>query len=433
MADMPEIRLARTQRVGCVRCGGCCRRWHVALRPAEIESLRSRDWSGESGLPVPADPVTRIAGHPYLAHRANGDCVYLDPATSLCRLEVRFGHQAKPLGCRVYPLNLASVLPGVVSCGVRFDCPAVQQNAGTPLRSQQAAISGFVREMGLAGRIEAFVLEGLEPANAERLAAWFSALVLDPPAASPALMAQTLFGAALHFSHLGPEFLADTATMKEILPPLRDKFRGNARLRFATAGATTLRRLDRALFRLWLAGYLRRDEEVVGKPFFRRIRRTVELARLFAGRGTYRQLGAEHPDVSVDQAALFQPWTVAPAEGDAVVWDPVRRWLAARLETLQFFGPSCNHRGFFDGLQALAQAMLLMLAVARLRAAAAGRRGGPVTAADAEYATGAIDHSFGRSRLLATAHQTALERWFRAPGAFTILAHSLGGNSKFEI
>ena len=37
-----------------------------------------------------------------LGHQADGACVFLDER-GLCRIHAKFGEQAKPLACRIYP------------------------------------------------------------------------------------------------------------------------------------------------------------------------------------------------------------------------------------------------------------------------------------------------------------------------------------------
>jgi hypothetical protein len=79
----------------------------------------------------------------------------------------------------------------------------------------------------------------------------------------------------------------------------------------------------------------------------------------------------------------------------------VWRVVINRLRTLQFMGDAHAGEDFVCGLGSLCLFYPLALAVAKYARASAGRAA--VEAADAELGAQAIDHSFGRSRLLATA------------------------------
>ncbi len=403
----------------------------MPLRPAEIESLRGRDWSGDPQVPAAADLVTLINGHPFLAHRAGGGCLYLDPESSLCRLEQRFGHAAKPIGCRVFPLNLVSVLPGEVSASVRFDCPAVQQGQGRKLEEQREALAGQVKEIGLLGSIRPQVLAGLEPATVLRLAAWFDELAAvaddaeSPPGfGAPGAGMLAMLLAVRHLARLGPEFLNDRETLDEILPALSERFRGKAVALLQGPGWVTSS--DRALFRLWLAGYLRRDEVMIGRGPVARLGRTWALARLFCGVGRWRDLGEEHADAPLRRAGPFAVGTrgMAVAGTGMASWDAWRRLRRARLLSLQFCGSALYGTDFFTGAASWCGAALLVRAAAGIQAAASGRVGAP-SAADVEYATGVIDHSFGRSALLRSWHQRHIEARFLEPLRFAALLRIL--------
>ncbi len=410
-----QLLLGSKLQFDCVRCGRCCRGWHVALSEKEVEQLRANKTPGTPD----GDPVMHIDGHPYVAHRPDGACAYLDTEKSLCLLELASGHAAKPLGCRVYPLNLVTVLPGAVSCGVRFDCPAIQQGTGRPLEARRGEIMGFMAEMGFDGTLDLRPLVDLKPATIKLLADFFAETATSGDA-DPATGSLALMLAANNLAPLGEAFLNDGSTMRDVLPQLQKKFRDNASalLQSATpAGAT-----DRSLFRLWLAGCLRCDEELVGKPFTSRIHRTLHLARISLGGGSLRALGSDHPDTPPPS---FTPPSTAPASD---VWAPWRRWMDGRLRTLQFFGRAWYGGTFFEGATALAAASALVIAAARAHVAA---RGEPTTTlGDVEYAVGAVDHGFGRSALHLKWHQRFLENRFLNETAYSSILASFTHTTK---
>ena len=416
------LRLAPNQRFDCMCCGRCCHRWHVALREREITELRERDWQGDPRVPVDTNPVTIIDGHPYLAHKTNGECIYFDPETKLCRLQTRFGYDAKPLGCRLFPFNPAAVLPGVVSCTVRFDCPAVQQNHGSPLTAHRDQIVKLSGEMGLTGDVKEAALGGLKPDVAARLAESFAELAASNANTDPAVGSIALLLAARHLRTHGENFLNDRKTMLEILPNLMTKFRERAAAQLEDA--KPLGAMDRVLFHSWLANFMRRDEELLDQPHGRRVRRMLQFTAILFGHGNLHDLGAEHPSVPLGDVRLFSGNTLEPSSPAA--WNCWRRFVDGRLRTLQFFGVALDGMGLFAGAQSLGTTFALMSAAAKVQAAAAGRTGGRLEAADVEYAVGAVDHAFGRSRLLRLRPQRFVAEWFGDPARFAAALRRLG-------
>ncbi len=406
-----DLQLASGQRFSCICCGQCCRRWHVALRDSDIERLRELDWQGDPTL-QDAEPVMDIGGHPFIAHRDNGDCLYLDPDTQLCKIHSKFGEAAKPLGCRVYPFNLTSTFPGEISATLRMDCPAVQQNHGTPIADNRRQVERFAAEMGLKGGFDAEDTSQLSRKSLQTIAQAAIQLAERTDLSTP-LKSQTLVLAVFRLEELGESFLNDTETLIEVMPSFWERTVKMVQERkYRPVG-----RFSHAIFRQWLASYLRRDEEMVNQSWARRIRRTLALLEIMLKRGSFRALGSEHPAVPLNQLNLFAPSRrrayppTAPEEEEAQVWEPYWRFVRSRLETLQFFGVSYYGAPFFMGLRALAMTYPLVLAAARAHAAERDRTGA-ITLQDVHYAVGAIDHSFGRSRLLGTPVMRSIEVFF---------------------
>lgn len=420
-----DISVAGKQRFECIRCGRCCRRWHVALSDAEVKHLRGLGWH-KASRDAPRGPVTIIKDHPYVAHRANGDCIFLDAGTVECELHRHDGVAAKPLGCRVYPLNIAPTYWGEVSVTARMDCPAVQRNVGPPLASCRNDVREYVRLMRIEGGFDQEELDGLSP---EAIRIIVRALLSEAEAAttvSAARTAMSLFLMVERIRQLGTAFINDTATLEEVLGPLLSRIR-EAVDRPVTRCAGPF---SRAAFRQWLAAYLRRDEEMIMRGFGARIARTWTLCQLLAGRGSLRALGSEHPDVALQETGMFmglqedERKASPPGEDvDFSVWECYWRFLISRLQALQFFGVSYYNNPFFTGLRALVLTFPLVLAAARCHAAERGSR--ELTAADIQYAVGAIDHSFGRSRFLQMLVWRQVELYFSG-SRYALLLKTLG-------
>jgi Fe-S-cluster containining protein len=128
-------------RFTCSRCGECCRGSNVLLGAGEPERLASLPWDGPdrdlSGIqPSAAIPGDSVPGRRVLARREDGACVYLG-SSSQCRIHERFGAEAKPLMCRLFPFGF-SALGARVAVDVSFACKAVREEWGAPLATHVA-------------------------------------------------------------------------------------------------------------------------------------------------------------------------------------------------------------------------------------------------------------------------------------------------------
>ncbi len=131
-----ELVYPQEVRFTCSRCGDCCRGWHVMLGSGEAERLSALDWSGVapelSGVsPAVPAPGEARSGRLALARRPDGACIYLG-SSNQCRIHETFGHEAKPLMCRLFPFGFLAV-GDRVAVDVSFACRAVSLGQGEPL------------------------------------------------------------------------------------------------------------------------------------------------------------------------------------------------------------------------------------------------------------------------------------------------------------
>ncbi len=141
----PEIR--SRQQYTCKQCARACRTFLVPLRMGEAQAIgKLRDWRGELGVSelFVKNKQVRPAGQ-VLAKQANGRCVFLGD-DNLCEIHRHHGYQAKPLACRLYPFVLSPVA-GRLRVGLRFDCPAVCENAGRKLADHYKGIDDIATEL----------------------------------------------------------------------------------------------------------------------------------------------------------------------------------------------------------------------------------------------------------------------------------------------
>ena len=401
-------------RYHCTQCGECCRRIYVHVPPAERTRLEQLAWP--TGDAPPARPFVRINGADYLAHE-DGHCVFLDPATNLCRIHGRFGADAKPLGCRVYPYNIVSTFPGQRSVVGRFDCPGVRANQGPPIAHDAAAIRDYMRAMRFGAGFDELDLDGLTPATARALiGACFTHLLDARDLPIPTRLIATNL-AAYRLRQHGADFL-NGIDLNEILPSFFRRIRAD----LARQSPRRLGRFEQWRFMCLFTTFLRRDDELVGVAPAARLRRVATLGRLLFGRTSLRALSDEHPPGELAAAELFAAPVLAP---EAVDWRLALDLVRLRLQAWQFLGPAFYGRSFFDGLTGVLQSFPLIVAAAKwaalVRAPAACR----VTPADVDYAAGAIDRCLGRSALLGSGIFLTFTRQLSDPDAYRLLVQGL--------
>ena len=137
----PRIEIPGLQNWSCHGCTDCCRGGLlITLSLAEKERIEKQHWTAADGV----DPDSMIAaeGNRFrLMHRSDGACVFLDPA-GRCRIHAKFGEDAKPLACRLYPLVIHPAGKKLV-VGLRFSCPSAVANRGKPLSEQRAEVQAL--------------------------------------------------------------------------------------------------------------------------------------------------------------------------------------------------------------------------------------------------------------------------------------------------
>jgi lysine-N-methylase len=135
---LPRLETPALQNWSCHGCTDCCRgQFVITLSSQEKERIEKQGWTAADGV----DPSTMFVeeGHQSrLTHQKDGACVFLDPA-GRCRIHAKFGEDAKPLACRLYPLVIHPAGNKLV-VGVRFTCPSAAANRGQPLARQSAEI-----------------------------------------------------------------------------------------------------------------------------------------------------------------------------------------------------------------------------------------------------------------------------------------------------
>src|SRR4051794_37822823 len=124
-----KLQVLADERFSCRSCTSCCRSWFVELMPGEEEGIVGLRWPAGDALEG-ARPILKHGGKTLLARRGDGACLFLNEKNGLCRIHEEFGEEAKPLGCRVFPYQIAPTFKGEATVIGRFDCPTVRKNEG---------------------------------------------------------------------------------------------------------------------------------------------------------------------------------------------------------------------------------------------------------------------------------------------------------------
>lgn len=147
---LPIHVLPLVERWDCHQCGVCCRGSIVPLSAEDVQRLEEQKWNERPGFAGTRVMVRESwLGHEYrLAQREDGSCVFLMP-DGLCRIHAELGFDAKPLVCRMFPLQ---VVPrdNVAYVTLRRACPSAAADLGRPVEAQLRFARELARERHLA-------------------------------------------------------------------------------------------------------------------------------------------------------------------------------------------------------------------------------------------------------------------------------------------
>ena len=143
-----SLTLPVEQNWSCHNCGGCCKQHGVVITEAERDRIANQGWTEADG--VPAEWYVReqpLRGQVWyrMAHREDGACTFLDDR-GLCRIHGKFGEEAKPLACRIYPYVFHPA-GGRMTVSMRFSCPSVVRNLGASTSRNRSEIESLARSV----------------------------------------------------------------------------------------------------------------------------------------------------------------------------------------------------------------------------------------------------------------------------------------------
>lgn len=401
-------------------CGGgcteCCRQYVVYVTDEERQRILAQGWECEPDLQGVQlfERAKGSEGGWRLRHRPDGGCVFLD-ADHRCRIHARFGLEAKPFACRLYPFVLMPC-GDRWQLGLRFSCPPAAQNVGRPLTEHLPEVRALAEllERRQAGRPEPPPpLQGaqnLSWPDVERIVRAADRLLADGNFPLEQRWRQVLYLVALlrtaRFDGGGDP---RKAVVGRRLGELLEVLSGAARDETPLAGhLPPPGRKGRVLFRSLLAAYVRKDsgpeQGRVQQTVWGRLRAAWRFAR---GRGRIPRLHACLPEGARFEEAeeAWPPENTLQAD-DALAL--LERWSRVKLLSLQFCGPGNFGLDMWEGLESLAAAGAAILWLSRLLYA----YGQPLPEAMVR-AVRTVDDNFGFSPLLSVGRQRRVLRLLR--------------------
>ncbi len=402
-----NLRVLASEKFSCHSCTNCCRIWQVELLPGEPERAENLAWPAGDPL-IGIEPLARHGGKTYLAHRPDGACVFLNEANGRCRIHEQFGEPTKPLGCRLYPFQIAPTFPGEMTVIARYDCPTVRKNQGQPHADALPELRQLASKIELGPSFDDALCCHLDRQQLQAVSDFL--LSLTNAFAGDAERAMFISYTCDWLAGLNNDELT-RQVLAEAFSPLKQLVEA--------ASAEGRRRrpglLMRASFRTLLGLYLRRDEDVVDRRAGR-LGRAMTMLAVVLGGGNLHRLGLIHPQGRLRAARLFGDGPQA-ADGQtfALFWRLVR----SRIESFQFMGQGNAGRDFLSGLRSLALLYPLVHAAAQYHASCRG--GETIEAIDVDYSANVIEHSFGRLAVLRQGFVGRIESLLLDPMAFARL------------
>ncbi len=400
--SLPVKTLPVVQNWSCQATGTCCKEYRVTLSDDEVRRITEQGWDVERDLEG-HEPFLRT-GPPWarkvlLNHRADDSCVFLGPE-GRCRIHERHGYEAKPLPCRLFPFVLIPA-GDHWRVGLRFACPSAAASVGKALPDQHAELLVFAAELARREKLEPRPDGSLAPPPLQD-----SGEVLDWPDTLRLVDALVkLLGnrrdpverrlrKCLHLAgHMRRARLREVRGGR--LSELLDLLAGAAE---AETPANPMvvpppSWMGRILFRQSAALFSRKDHGPNrGLASRGRLALLGAAWRYARGKGPIPRMHRGLPETTFEEVEV--PRGPLPPEAEAVL----ERYYAIKVGSLQFCGAASFGLPFWEGFEALALTLPLVLWLARMH------RDRPRHEA-VTHALTVVDDHIGFNRILASLRQ----------------------------
>ena len=389
---LPIRHLPVLQNWDCHGCGTCCHEYHVFVTEDERRRIESQGWQKEDEFGHTSLFVRH--GPPWsrryrLNQRSNGACIFLS-AAGRCRIHERFGGQAKPLPCQLYPFVLIPA-GGHWRVGLRFSCPSSAENKGRSVTEHQKELARFAAELESQAPNDLATVpapnlqrgQPIEWNDLLRFVRSFVSLVQDPNDPFERRIRKLI--AIIQLCRQARFEQVKGQRLEEFLGLVAASVDGEVPTDPAAVPPPSW--MGRVLFRQALAVYGRKDRG----PFRGAARsRGALLAaawRFAIGTGRVPRVHAWMPETTFEEVETSAGGLSEAAE------QILERYYVTKLSSLQFCGPVFYDFPFWEGLQALCLTFPVILWLAR------GQRTLPKHEA-VTRAIGMVDYNFGYNPIL---------------------------------
>jgi len=354
------------QNWDCHSCTNCCREYTVPVTAEERRRIETQGWEREAdlaGARLFSSKGPWWARRYHLAHRGDAGCVFLG-ADNRCRIHARYGAEAKPLACRLFPFVLVPVADHW-RISLRFACPSVAANRGRPLaahRTELERLASLLQVQEGVGQTAApppplQSRQSVEWRDLHRFVAAVLALLRNPED-----RIERRWRKCLALAKLCRQGRFDTISggkLTEFLDVLSQGLGDEVPSEPAQVPSPGW--VGRVLFRQEAAVYSRKDQGLArGRATRNWLTRLGIGCRFAVAWGKVPQVNALlRPGVTF--AALEQPAGPLPAAAEQVL----ERYYLAKVESLQFCGATGFGLPFWDGLDTLALTLPLILWLSR--------------------------------------------------------------------
>jgi len=406
---MPRI---EGQRFACASCTRCCRDLVVHLFAIDVKHIQEQGWS----TVLDRAPYVKLGHGLVLNKRPDGACVFLED-DGKCAIHRKFGFEAKPLACRLYPFTLRRHETRW-QAGLRFDCPSVVGSHGAPLGSHHGEIGRLAR-----------LLADAVPRRSDRVR--LQAGVAATPEEYRCVMdafdewMRAGQGAAGELEHRlrCAAFVTDMLCRAKLAKVRGPRFQELVTLLFSGAGdeieamspdvpPLRARRLLRQLAYVYgeaaTLAEMRSGPLAKARLVWRHLRQSRHYRR---GRGPIQNRDGSAGEVTFEQVDVVQPVMGDDVEGTA---DLITRYTRQRLQSESVAGAGYYDWPLFDGLAAMWLSVVVIAWHARRAAALNGRD--RLTLDDIGEATRLVDRAAGRVPALGTASERLRTRYLTQDG-----------------
>jgi lysine-N-methylase len=350
----PVRSLTVLQNWDCQGCTDCCRQYRVQVSADEKARIDAQGWDGDPALQGVKCFVRDdgwFSGQYRLNQTDAGNCVFLDE-NGRCRIHAKFGSDAKPLACRVYPFVLVRT-SAHWRVGLRFACPSAANDAGRPITAHESALAEFaaaLEEQGDRQRqlaIAAPVLQRGQTvpwSDVELFISAFQEFLQNERRPLEWRLRKCL--AVIELCRQARFEKVSGERLREFLAVIGDGVNPDVPARPEAVGSPS--RSGRILFRQMMYLYARKDSGFQrGVDQCGRLSLVQSALKFLRGSGRVPRVHAAMPETTFER--IENPAGPLPEASTKTL----TRYYRVKIDSGQFFGPNNFGRRFWDGLETL--------------------------------------------------------------------------------